>query len=560
MAGANMSGELKSPQKSIPRGTLSAVAFTFCCYITLCLFIAATTPSVLLQNNFLFLMPINVFPVFVAVGILTATFSTGLSNLIGSSRVLEALAKDQVFGSWLDFIVKGTWNGNPIVAVITSWVLVELILLIGSLNIIAQINSVLFMLSYMATNLACLGIEITGAINFRPTFKYFTWHSCFLGLLGTLIMMFIINPIYSLLSIILCLILIIVLHLFSPAAQGAQWGSISQALMFHQVRKYLLMLDSRKDHVKYWRPQMLLLVSSPRSCCPLIHFINDMKKGGLYVIGHVKVGEFKDNEADPTIDEYNQWLSLIDHMKVKAFVDLTLSKTVREGIQHLIRISGMGALKINTCILGFYDEEACVDFFDDENSPYRTNKFQTSNTGVLFPYRKKNEIKSLSPEEYVNIVGDVLRMKKNVCLCRHFNRLNKKQIANSTHIKYIDLWPINVFDPSNENPFDTASQFMMQLACIINMLPVWKNLQLRVFLCETGDNEQQPFERPAEYRLNHLLRELRIPATIHLIPEWKNSSETPRNRSLLRNLTRNSDNDSAMTEENLNRMKLYMQR
>lgn len=561
MAGANMSGELKNPQKSIPTGTLSAVAFTFVCYILLSVLMAWTSPSLLLRNNYLYLMPVNIFPAFVAVGILTATFSTALSNLIGSSRVLEALAKDQVFGSFLNPISRGTWNNNPVAAVLTSFLLVEGILLIGSLNMIAQINSVLFMLSYFATNLACLGIEITGAINFRPTFKYFSWHTAFVGLMGSLIMMFVINPIFASMSVIACLVLVIALHLFSPAAQGAQWGSISQALMFHQVRKYLLMLDSRKDHVKYWRPQMLLLVSSPRSCCPLIHFVNDMKKGGLYVVGHVKTGEFKDNEVDPVVEEYSQWLSLIDHIKVKAFVELTLSKTVREGVQHLTRISGMGAMKPNTIILGFYDEEACMDFFDDENSPYRTTKFSSSNTGVQFPHRTKNDIKSLSPDEYVSIISDILRMRKNVCLCRHFHRLNKTNIATSNHIKYIDLWPINIFDPSNKNPFDFTSQFMMQLATIVNMSAVWKNLQLRVFLCETGDNEQQPFERPAEFRLSQLLNQLRIPATIHQIPEWKNSSETPRNRNLLRNLTRNSENDSSLlTEENLNRMKLYMQR
>ncbi|XP_017853960.1 solute carrier family 12 member 9 isoform X4 [Drosophila busckii] len=265
MAGANMSGELRNPSKSIPWGTLSAVCFTFISYVILSFLMSCTTPAETMRNNYLFLLPVNMWPPFTAIGILTATFSTGLSNLIGSSRILEALSKDQVFGSLLNFVLRGTWKGNPICAVVVSWVLVECILLIGSFNIIAQINSVLFMLSYLATNLACLGIELTGAPNFRPLFKYFTWHTCLVGLLGTLIMMFVINPIYASSCIILCLILVIALHLFSPATQAAQWGSISQALMFHQVRKYLLMLDPRKDHVKFWRPQILLLVSSPRS-------------------------------------------------------------------------------------------------------------------------------------------------------------------------------------------------------------------------------------------------------------------------------------------------------
>lgn len=195
--------------------------------------------------------------------------------------------------------------------------------------------------------------------------------------------------------------------------------------------------------------------------------------------------------------------------------------------------------------------------------------------------------KTLTASDYVTIISDVLRMKKNLCLCRHFHRMDKSLVLRSTNIKYIDVWPINVFDPKNEDPFDVVSLFMMQLSCIINMLPAWKRLHLRVFLCESDNpsdtrysinllscsestifflNDSNftvnsfPYDRPAEYKLKQLLKSLRITATIHQIPEWSSNENFMRHSAVLKQFTHNADNElMAVSEENINRSKLYMQ-
>lgn len=68
------------------------------------------------------------------------------------------------------------------------------------------------------------------------------------------------------------------------------------------------------------------------------------------------------------------------------------------------------------------------------------------------------------------------------------------------------------------------------------------------------------FERPAEYKLRQLLKELRITATINQIPEWSQNEDLAQSGSIMRLFTENKDgNPDGISDEDINRSKLYMQ-
>ncbi|XP_015252904.1 PREDICTED: solute carrier family 12 member 9-like [Cyprinodon variegatus] len=341
-------------------------------------------------------------------------------------------------------------------------------------------------------------------------------------------MMFLINAIYASASIAFMLLLLLLIHYLSPTSS---WGYISQALIFHQVRKYLLMLDVRKDHIKFWRPQVLLMVSNPRSSVGLITFINDIKKSGLYVLGHVQLGDLSSLPSDPLQAQYDSWLSLVDHLNIKAFVNLTLADSVRHGVQHLLFISGLGGMRPNTLVLGFYDDGLPKDkliessLFPTESSdpvvssqvldqppPYHFAALRGSGDAGEF-----GNGKVLGPQEFVSIISDAMKMLKNVVLARYFNDFDRAQVLSppsSAAKVFVDVWPVNLLRPDSCSYVDTCSLFLLQLACILNMVKAWRKATLRLFLCV----EEGRSVRGSEAKLGQLLKDLRIKAQVYPVP------------------------------------------
>ena len=79
--------------------------------------------------------------------------------------------------------------------------------------------------------------------------RYFTWHTALLGSLMNLVILFLVSWIFGLISLAAMIAIIMLLQF---TGKSKDWGDVSQALVYHQVRKWLLLLDDAdRGHTKY---------------------------------------------------------------------------------------------------------------------------------------------------------------------------------------------------------------------------------------------------------------------------------------------------------------------
>lgn len=317
-------------------------------------------------------------------------------------------------------------------------------------------------LTFFTMNLACFLLKVASTPNFRPGFRSFSWQSALIGAILSLAAMFFVDETSAATAVCLLVFLFLLLHYLSPPKH---WGDVSQNLIYHQVRKYLLRL--RPEHIKFWRPQIILLVNDPRSQTRLIQFCNSMKKGALYILGHVIVTDDFDEGAQEAKSQQQAWSKYIsEYSRIKAFLQLTMSPSITWGIRNLILSAGLGGMRPNIAVIGFYNLEELrqanpqlqVPEPPDYHEPSRKISIKEgkvprrrrgdTSSRILDGYLPTDTIRregSMSASTYLTILEDLaLRFKMNVAVGKGFHTLETPRSDGSNTKKYIDLWPIQM--------------------------------------------------------------------------------------------------------------------
>ncbi len=343
-AGVSMSGDLKDPKKSIPGGTISAIAIGLVVYIALAFFFSTSVSSDLLVNDPNALLKISWIPEIVVAGIWGATLSSALGSILGAPRILQATAVDKITPK---FFGKGFGESNePRNALLLTFIIAEAGILIGELDVIARIVSMFFITTYGFLNLSC-AIEKWASSDFHPEFKV----PGIVSLIGSAAC-FIVMLQLDFIAMVGATIILGALFIYLKRKEltletGDTWEGIWSSL----VRTGLTKLKGRIRAVRNWRPNIILFSGGIQARPHLVEF-------GKTITGKLGVISNFDLVEDPKSDMLFSNVSSSDDEHPELSENGIFSKRLRcknifQGIEAITRVYGFTGIEPNTVLMGW---------------------------------------------------------------------------------------------------------------------------------------------------------------------------------------------------------------
>jgi len=461
-AGLGLSGDLKDPSKSLPRGTLLAIGTGYLVYMVLPIFLnSVVRDSDILIIDSSIMTEIARWGIFVTIGVFAAALSSALGSLLGAPRTLQALAIDRIIPS---FIGKGFGkeNADPRIATAISFVVALAAVLLGDLNLIAPILSMFFLLSYGLLNLSA-GLEgLIESPAWRPKFKVHSGISL-LGAAACFAAMLMINAGATILAI---LTTALVFYLVKRRRLNAHWADMRYGILILLVRFAIHRLNKLKPDERTWRPRIMALSGSPKSRWHLVEMAHSltMHSSALTVASILPVEDWSAEKVQSMEESMREYL---EKREVDAMVKIFPSPNMLSGARALVKAYGYGPLTPNTILLG-----------DSDNR------------------RNLNE--------FAELIQLVYRTQRNLIMLRE--RENAEPESETGEPEALEAADeIHVWWGGNEDNIG----LMLTLAYQIQKSPVWK--QSKLILKTIVSTEEERIA--AIERLENFISEQRIPAT-----------------------------------------------
>ncbi|MDR1357607.1 MAG: amino acid permease [Tannerellaceae bacterium] len=465
-AGVGLSGDLKNPGKSIPLGTMGATVAGFLIYLLVIWKLSVSASQADLSEDQLIMARIAVFgSVIIPIGLAACTFSSALGSIIVAPRTIQALATDKSFPSQRInlFLSKGKGESNePINATMVSFVIALFFVLLGNVDVVAQIISMFFLITYGTLCLISFINHFGSPPSYRPRFKS-KWYFSLGGFLLSVWLMFMINSLYTIISYMV----IVVIYLFVEHYNKDEKGlvEIFEGALFQLNRRLRVFMQKHKSQStnEEWRPSAICISANSferDKVLELMKWISHQHGFGTYF--HYIEGYYSKQTC---AESQNILKLLIERQKgfgSALYIDTMISPSYTSAIAQVIQTPSISGMENNM---------------------------------VVFEYIQSN------PEELARIIDNInLARAGNFDICIFAG--SSYPIRNRFGIH---VW-IRETDEKNTN-------LMILLGFIIIAHPDWNKSQIKIFITSTRESDavkEEIKERIAAGRLPITLANIEI--------------------------------------------------
>ncbi|XP_055540549.1 bumetanide-sensitive sodium-(potassium)-chloride cotransporter isoform X1 [Wyeomyia smithii] len=443
LAGANISGDLKDPSTAIPKGTILAIILTSISYVGMAIMAGATvlrdaTGNVTdtmngswaftecapeecqygLHNSFQVMEMVSAFGPIIYAGCFAATLSSALASLVSAPKVFQALCKDKLYPK-IGWFGKGFGKNNePVRGYLLTFVISVAVILIGELNLIAPLISNFFLAAYCLVNFSTFHASLAKPVGWRPTFRFYNMWLSLLGAILCIAVMFLISWPTALITFAVVLALYLFVSYRKP---DVNWGSTTQAQTYKNALLSVQQLNNVEDHVKNYRPQILVMSGHPSTRPLLVNFAYLLTKNlSLMVCGHVSKTQTSQKYRNYLQRKATDWFR---RHKVKGFYAYVDDNDFETGARAAMQASGIGKLKPNVLLLGYKNDWSKCD--------------------------------SVELEQYFNVVHKALDMYLSVAILRVAKGLDYSPVlGEETSVKHIVEAPRSLVHNDSTNDLD----------------------------------------------------------------------------------------------------------
>ncbi len=360
-AGVGLSGDLRNPRKSLPRGTLWATIAGMVVYMAIVYKLHISASPEAMAEDQLIMAQIAVWGPAILIGLCCATLSSAIGSVLVAPRTLQALGADNTLpgkrgNTWVSHGV-GAAN-DPRHATIITGILALIIVIVGNVNLVATLISMFFMVTYGSLCAISFMEHFAARPSYRPSFRS-RWYISLLGAIMCFLLMFQISFVFAVLAVLV----LVALYQALRIAKGGEGdlaslfhNAITQATRYMQIRLQQRRVDQTPEE---WRPSVIMVndrTFDRRSPLTMLRWLCHRYGFGTYV--HFIKGKLTETTFSESNAVRSRLLELARRQHSTVYMDTVVSPSITSALAQTLQVPGVSGMSNNSILFEFAQRDS----------------------------------------------------------------------------------------------------------------------------------------------------------------------------------------------------------